>query len=59
MHSGGGAISLLFDNLFVNSVFPTPLLAETSIEIGCFSETSILYHSLYGNEKIKVAVLFI
>ena len=59
MHLGGGAMSLLFNNLFVNSVFPTPLPPETSIEKGCFSETSILYCSLYVNDMLKVALLLI
>ena len=31
MRSGGGAMSLLFNNLFVISVFPTPLPQEMSI----------------------------
>ena len=34
MRTGGGATSLLFNNFFVNSVFPTPLLPETSIKKG-------------------------
>ena len=59
MRSGTGAMSLPFNNFFVNFVFPTPLPAETSIEKGCFSETSILYHNFYVNDILKVALLFI
>ena len=54
MSSGGGAMSLLFHSFFVNSVFPTPHPPEKSIEKRCFSETSILYRSLYVNGMLKV-----
>ena len=59
MRLGGGVMSLLFNYFFVNSVFPTTLLPERSIEKGCFSETSILYRSLYVNGVLKVALLLI
>ena len=52
-------MSLPINNLFVNSVLPTSLTPETSIEKGCFSETSILYCSLYVNDMLKVAFLLI
>ena len=70
MRSRGGAMSLLFNNFFVNYVFPTPLPPEISIENRCFSETFILYNSFYVNIEItysneiffdilKVALLFL
>ena len=52
-------MSLHYNNLFVNSVFPTPLPPETSIQKGSFSETSILYRSFYVNDTLKIALLFI
>ena len=56
MRSGGGAMSLVFNNFFVNSIFPTPLPPETSIEEGQLSEKSILYCSLYGYVLLKVVL---
>ena len=41
------AMILLFNSFFVNSVFPTALSPEKSIEKVCFIDTSILYRSLY------------
>ena len=52
-------MSFLFNNSFVNFVFPTPLPPERRIEKGCFSETSMLNRSLYVNEMLKVALLLI
>ena len=59
MRSGGGAMSLLFNNLFLNSAFPTTLPLDTSIEKGRFSETSILYHGFNVNDILNVALIFI
>ena len=47
MRSGGTAMSLIINNFLVNSIFPTPLSPDARIEKGCFSETSILYRSLF------------
>ena len=47
MRSGVTAMSLIINNFLVNSIFPTPLSPDARIEKGCFSETSILYRSLF------------
>ena len=50
-------MSLLFNNYFINSVFPTPFPQGTGIEKRCFSETLILFRSMYANGMLKVALL--
>ena len=59
MRLDGGDKSLLFNNFFVYSIFPTLLPPETSIGKGCFIDTSILYSGLYVNDMLKVALLLI
>ena len=53
MHSGGGAMSLLFNNFFVNSVFP-----NLSVQRQALKKDALVKHSFSIVVSKNIALLF-